>query len=469
MTERPNRMLGNAGYVVVASLASKAIGALIVVAIARYLGDDLFGTYNFAFSLAAVFAIFADFGLDALAIREVARRPQDGDSFGQLLSLRLAIAAAVFPALALAAWLLTDDLATAGIVLVAGAASILDTVGGIFYAFFRGVQRMDAEAQTQIAWRTAQAACAGAAILLGAGVVGIMLAIFAASAARFAVSWALCLRLGGKPRIAAGFGPWLGAALPFAAFEIALAAYIAAPTLALYWISTGAETGWFSAAYRAVGFALIVPLALEAAIYPVLAGMNGARSDMRKAYVAGLRFVLFLTASGAMLVFGLSRELTDLLFGGGFDSTPLMVLSIVLPFSAANALTRGYLWSSDNQRSAARNMALAALLLVAILYPLVDRYGANGAAVALVVAEGALLGLNLASAGIDNLMWKLWPHVASASAGISICYTLYIFTENGVPIWAMGAVCAAVYLCLTPALGGLRKRELAAIWGSFGK
>jgi len=308
-----------------------------------------------------------------------------------------------------------------------------------------------------------------AAILAGFGLLGVLLALLAASAVRVGISWALCHKLGGRPRISSNFGPWLSAALPFAAFELALAAYLEAPTLALYWMSGSEQTGWFSAAYRAVGFALIAPLALEAAIYPVLAGMDGATVEMRKAYIAGLRFVLFLTAAGAMLVFGFSAQLTEILFGAGYDSTPLMVLSVVMPLSAANALTRGYLWSSDRQRAAARNMALAAAILIAILYPLVDRYGANGAAGALVVAEGALLGLNLASADVKNLAWKLWPHAAAASAGISACYTLYIFTENGVPLWAMGAVCAAVHVVVLVALKGLRKRELQAIWGSFGK
>jgi O-antigen/teichoic acid export membrane protein len=467
MSERPGRMLSNAGYVVAASLASKAIGALIIVALARYLGDELFGTYNFAFSLAAVFAIFADFGLDALAIREVARRPGDGASFGQLLTLRLAITGAVFPILAVAAFALTENLAAAGLVLIAGAVAMLDTASGIFYAFFRGVQRMDAEAYTQIAWRMAQAGCVGAAIFLGFGIQGALLAMLAASAVRLAASWGYCLRLGGKPTVGGSLKPWLKAAAPFAAFEFVLAFYISVPTLTLYWLSGGEQTGWFSAAYRAIGFALIVPLALEAALYPVLAGMDGAHKRMRAAYLAGLRFVLFLTVTGAILTFALANQLTELLFGVGYDPAPLMVLSAMMPLAAANAVTRGYLWSSDRQRQAAWNMAAAAGVLALAAVVLVTRYDANGVAGALVCAEGLLLALNLMSAKVDTLAWKLWPHVVGACAAISAGYTVFIFTENGTPLWLVGAVCAAVHVSVTLAAGGLKRRELSAIWGSF--
>ncbi|MFH0816429.1 MAG: oligosaccharide flippase family protein [Methanobacteriota archaeon] len=467
MSGRPGRMLSNAGYVVAASLASKAIGALIVVALARYLGDGLFGTYSFAFSLAAVFAIFADFGLDALAIREVARRPEDGTSFGQLLTLRLAITGAVFPALAAAAFLLTEDLFAAGLVLIAGGVSMLDTASGIFYAFFRGVQRMGAEAYTQIAWRVAQAACVGAAIFLGLGIEGAMLAMLAASVVRLVASWGYCLRLGGKPAVGGSLKPWLKAAAPFAAFEFVLSFYIAVPTLALYWLSGSEQTGWFSAAYRAVGFVLIVPLALEAALYPVLAGMGAEEKRMRAAYLAGLRFVLFITVTGAILTFALAKPLTALLFGEGYDPVPLMALSAMMPLAAANAVTRGYLWSSDRQRDAAWNMAAGATLLALAAYPLAVKYGANGVAGGLVCAEGLLLALNLVSTRVNSLAWKLWPHVVGASGAISAGYALYIFTENGVSLWLVGAVCAAVHVAMTLATGGLKKRELSAIWGSF--
>ena len=191
MNGRPGKLLSNTGYLVVASLASKVVGALFVLWVARYLGDSLFGTYNYAFSLASIFAIIADFGLDAMAIREVARNPRDGEPFAVLMRMRMLISVIVFLPLATAAFLLTGSLWTAGVVILAGAVSIIDTVGGIFFAFFRGVQRMELEAETQILWRTVQISLGAAAILLGCDLYGILLAMLAASSIRLGVSWFL--------------------------------------------------------------------------------------------------------------------------------------------------------------------------------------------------------------------------------------------------------------------------------------
>jgi O-antigen/teichoic acid export membrane protein len=156
-----------------------------------------------------------------------------------------------------------------------------------------------------------------------------------------------------------------------------------------------------------------------------------------------------------------------LLFGGGYDHAPLMVLSALIPLASANAVTRGFLWSSERQREAARNMAIVLALLIPALWLLVGRYGASGAAGALVAAEGALLALNLGSTGMVSLPWRLWPCAAGASGAVCVGYAAYIFTEGGAPLWAVGPACALAFAAISLAFGGLRRDEMTAIWNSF--
>jgi O-antigen/teichoic acid export membrane protein len=466
MSEQRGRVLSNTGYLIVASLASKVVGALFVLAIANTLEDELFGTFNTAFSLVSIFAIIADFGLDAMAIREVSRKPSDGEPFAQLMSLRLLISAVVFVPLALIAFLMTKSLWGTGVVLLAGAISIIDTVGGIFYAFFRGVQRMELEAQAQILWRAAQLGIGLAAIYLGFGIYGILLAMLAASSVRLAFSLFYCRRLGGLTKVTAKYGPWLRLAVPFAAFELALSLYINLPVLILFWLKGSTEVGWFSVGYRAMLLVLIVPMAFEAALYPVLAGMDGSGKDMRRAYFTGMRLVMMVTIPAAILTCTLAPWLIKF-FGSTYRSTPLAVLAFALPLNAMNAVTRGYLWSANRQRDAAINIAVATGVLVALAIYLSGRDGATGAAVALVAAEGLLLTLNAVSAGADGFLWKMWPHIVAASGALCAAYAIWMFTESGVPVWAIGGISVCVYIAVAAISGGVTKKEFAMVRNSF--
>src|SRR3954462_6460968 len=58
-----------------ATLFAQFVGFFILAVIARRLGPQGLGSYSFALSLTAYFAIPANFGVGALATRELARDP----------------------------------------------------------------------------------------------------------------------------------------------------------------------------------------------------------------------------------------------------------------------------------------------------------------------------------------------------------------------------------------------------------
>ena len=59
-----------------ANIAEKLLYFVLVIFMARYLGDAEFGKFIFAISFCNIFVILSDFGLNTFLIREIAREKE---------------------------------------------------------------------------------------------------------------------------------------------------------------------------------------------------------------------------------------------------------------------------------------------------------------------------------------------------------------------------------------------------------
>lgn len=451
-------VMRNTGILLGVGLVSKLIGALFVLWIARYLHSAGFGTYTFALSFASVFVVFADFGLDALAIREVARAGLE-HRFGEILRLRVLLAGAVAAVLTLAALLLVWEPQTLLVVLLGGAVSIVDKVGGTYYALFRGHERMELEGATHLTWRGVQVAVGAGVIMADMGLVALMLALLCAALIRLVVAIGFSRALpASEPAVKDGVRRWAGAAVPFAVYEITYTVYAGLVPLALYALSTTEQVGWFGAAQRTIGFVVLMPLALEAAIYPVLSRLHRDRQEvMRRGALTSMRLILFFAVPAGFIIASFSRDITHILFGSDYDHLPLAVLGAALPIIALNAILRSVLWSCDLQARAALNLITSTLVLGALLYFLMQAdEGALAGAVSLALAECVLLVLGLWAAApvLKRMRQWLWQHAAAGSMAVSVSFAAYTFTAGALAPW-VGCMGAIAYAACAVALRGV--------------
>ena len=69
------KLIGNTGWLFADRLLRMAIGLVVGVWIARYLGPDQFGQINYAFAFVALFSFLATFGLDGIVVRDLVQDP----------------------------------------------------------------------------------------------------------------------------------------------------------------------------------------------------------------------------------------------------------------------------------------------------------------------------------------------------------------------------------------------------------
>jgi len=70
------KILGNAGWLFFDKILRMGVGLIVGVWVARYLGPEQFGAFNFAIAFVALFGAFASLGLDGIVVRDIVREPE---------------------------------------------------------------------------------------------------------------------------------------------------------------------------------------------------------------------------------------------------------------------------------------------------------------------------------------------------------------------------------------------------------
>jgi PST family polysaccharide transporter len=100
------KILANTGWLFIDQVVRMGFGLVVGVWVARYLGPEQFGTFNYALAFVALIEVFATFGLDSIVIRNLVRNPSSRDEVlgtacllkvvGGFLTLGLALTAISF-------------------------------------------------------------------------------------------------------------------------------------------------------------------------------------------------------------------------------------------------------------------------------------------------------------------------------------------------------------------------------------
>ncbi len=83
-------ILANTGWLFADKIIRMGVGLFVAVWIARYLGPEQFGLWNFAIAFAALFGAFATLGLDGIVVRELVKNPErQNELLGSAFALKL--------------------------------------------------------------------------------------------------------------------------------------------------------------------------------------------------------------------------------------------------------------------------------------------------------------------------------------------------------------------------------------------
>jgi O-antigen/teichoic acid export membrane protein len=426
--------LGSEGRVAFSNLVFKAFSLpfekgcrLLLVALSGpVLGTAEFGRFQLAATVTTFLAVGTDLGIGIWSTRALARSRERARVVATTgLGLRT-LAALPYALVTGVVALLGGSAEMRATFLFLGVAALANAYEEHFGAILRGYERLDDEARLNVL-RAALTAGAGLwALLRWRSMVALAAGVMVGTVAGlFYGLWMLgrryhLLRGGGRdPAGGGGHGDAGGfdralarsalrEALPLWLASLLSLLYFRGDTLLLWFFSGDAELGTYSAAYKVLDGAMILPAILLSAMFPPLARAHGDRERQARWERVVVTVLLALGIAVGLGMFLGSSLIIRLAFTSAFARAvpSLRVLAFAVPFIYFNFGLTHFLIARDLGQ---RNLLFAGLMLVlntALNLLAIPRWGGPGAAFATVGTEVALTACCLVALG-----WR-WPRNA---------------------------------------------------------
>jgi PST family polysaccharide transporter len=379
-------LLFNSGWLLVDRFGRMAIGLVVGVWIAHELGPTNYGMLNFALAYAALFVPLGSLGLERIAVRDMARRPEArGEIVGTAFTLKLTGAlAGTLLALIGAQW--TGGNVPRALLAVAVLANVFVAFDVIDFAW-QAQERFDLGVKARGMALLLCTAGRIALIVAGASVIafGSMVLVEAAAGA-------ILLAIGARwTRMEFGWRRFEGTTArrlladgwPVVATETAVMVFQRCDLLVLGWLVGEREVGVYSAAQKIMQVSFFIPPLAGKLIFPQLA--RTANPDEAAALVQ--RLMNGLVATGYVIAAFLwlcSGPVVHALFGAGFADAarPLRWLAACTIFVFMGSAHSLFLISRNRQAITLRLALLTAIVSVGLNVWLVPHYREIGAAAA---------------------------------------------------------------------------------------
>ena len=321
------------------SIATKAgtlVGTLAFTALlSRYAGAAGFGQYAYALSVASLLGMLVQFGLDQVAIRDLAQgNIEPAEMFGQTLVIQAGLAALCSTGIVLLAAQVGMTTEMKLVILAVSVQVFLEAMNITLISLFRARERMEYEAAVTWLWCALLVALTGLGVYLHLslpillGLAGLSYAV-RLGAVYCLIRYHFCV---------VGILKWVrprrtlvAAALPFVGMTWSSMLYNMYPRLMIGHFFPAREIGLYAAAERIVQLLVGLFIVVDMVVFPVFAKQI---QISRQKFAMTYRFVADAFMVGGLLV-GLvlaafAKEMIMVLYGAEFAPS-LAVLVLLIP------------------------------------------------------------------------------------------------------------------------------------------
>ena len=386
-------------------LGSRVLSFALSILVARRLGAEGFGTYAVYWYSAWMVSQATDLGLHLVSLRSLSRSFEPRVFWSAVLAKgALTAGVLVLTLIALGVGALSAE---EPLLLWLLAAHLLGSWVEFLGVTLRSRGGIAREGMVLTALRFASLAAAAWALSGGADLETLAEALALSSLPALALALALLARIDLRLRGGTEARRLLREALPLGLVSAMTLLYLRADLFIVAAVAGASEAGFFQSAFRLFEATFVVSGGLAAGTFPLLAARFGEKGfDALARFVLGL---LVLLSTPIALAFALvPGPILTVFYGEGFEGAarPLSLLGIALVAVFANALSTHLLVASGRNGRLVLSIAVRLVVGVALDVLLVPRWGASGAAFAVVAAEWSLLLVSLSFSG-DILLLSL--------------------------------------------------------------
>jgi O-antigen/teichoic acid export membrane protein len=447
------RVARNTAFRATAEVIGKLASLVLFAFIARALGAETLGNYVFALSVGQLIWAGAGFGLDQMALRDIARERGAVDRlFFNVVGFKLFFG--VLGVAAATAVIAAFGYSQEAVLLVAilGLALVLALVTETAQTVFQAYERME---YYMIAYLPNKVIAALLGILLlaaGAGIVAVAVGALVAALASLAVAGFLLYRFFARPRPRLTANAWpalIRSAVPFGVQEIAGVVLYRVDVVLLSALTSSVVVGVYGAGYRLLEATFFLAWSVGQSVLPMFSYLDRRSEPTLDGVLEGsLKLMTAVMMPVAILFLVCAEPIIELIFGLPEYAEAVPVLRwlafATLAYALANMGSTFILVRLPGRVTIPVFVSAAALNLILNLV-LIPPFEAVGAAISTLVAEIALVVavLTLATRVVDPPRWRSiagGPVVAGAAmlaAAVPLADRLWLAAPSGVLVYLL--------------------------------
>jgi len=452
-----HRIAVNSASIVGNNVLRRGLAFAATVSIARYLPVETFGRYVLVLATIELFRQVADFGIDHIAVRRLARDPGTG-VLQPALRLKLAmslVAIACAEAFALA---LGYGPQLMGYLALASLALLFSATASTLATSFQATLSMRRLLPVNATGNVLMLALVWAAIFLHVSVAGFLMAAVLAEAYALALTFLLLRRSGHsaqrEPPASVPARRLLAEATPLGLASVLVMVYFRVDTIVLSKVAGEAEVGRYGAIFRLTEGSLALAAGLAATFLPLLSSYladPGSRQRGIELYERGFKVLLASSVLLASTITLLAVPIMRLLYGASYaDAGPgLAVLTWSTVFMSLNMMQTSAFVALGRQRALFGVTIVNLLINVALILTLIPRFGLMGACAATVATEGANTVIQAALLARDLPMTRMLVPALRYGGLAFLALGLSLALGRSIPVSAaLGGALAAYALAL---------------------
>jgi O-antigen/teichoic acid export membrane protein len=384
----------NTAVLFLSNLIGKLFGFLFVIYTARFLGAEGFGHLSFALALAGLFALFPDWGLNSLAIREMAREKSKAKKYLEnLLLLKAALWVLTMGAIAVTVHLMGYPPEVADLIYLISLSLVFVSLASSFNSVFQAHEKMEYVAVGNVMSSLLVFLLGLAAVNLKMGIVAfgyvyvlsnlaVLFYSYLVSSLKFVrpeidIDWCFS-----KAVMVSAFPFFLSAIFSVIAFRVDM--------VMISFMKGDMAVGWYSAAYRLLDTSMVLPSIFVVSIYPLVSRLFAASDNsLRVSYEKSFKYLITLAIPFAVGTTILAQKIISLLYPEGFENSVIALQIIVwtAPLIFSTYLFGTMMASMGQQRALTKVFFLAMVLNIGLNLILIPTYSFVGAGVATVLTE----------------------------------------------------------------------------------
>jgi len=460
------RIVGDIGIQVVARACNLMLGVVVTLIVVRGLGVRGFGQWSALFAISQIAASFGDLGLTQVAVSRAASNPASEPQWlGALLGLRLLLSVPIclLQLVAMLAIAPNRHAAVAGVVIASTA--FVGAAGSLSAAFqvrVRNDLSMLVLTIQSVLWT------GGAAIVAAytSDIRAFAVAFLVSNLVSTAVTIVLVLRITSVRLVGsrAFWEPMLRIGAVLGAAGIIVTAYVRLDQVLVLTFAGSRQAGLYAAAYRILDQAQFVPGSVMATLFPLIASVYPANlARVRRLLQTSADYLSIGSLGAVAFTVVAGRQIMVLLFGAAFapagSALPVLMgafVSISFGYLAGNMVV---ILKLQHRYLAYATVGLIVNAVLNVI--LIPPFGFQAAAWVTLVTEFTVMSLIMRRVLMALDMRPDWSRmirvlVAAAAMGGAVA----LAHSGGLPLGALVALGAALYVGLLFALGALRWSEV---------